>query len=102
MPINLNRQLLHYPRPRPSDNERHTDTRGKVFISIVGEWRGAAAFSKIAVCSSFDGRTRPIIRLLKVPKYCDTLAPRAWTKRSFTCHEAGVTSIIEIASIYLI
>ena len=65
MPINLNRQLLRYPRPRPSDNEGNTDSRGKVFISIVGERRGTVAFSKIAVCSSFDGRTRPIKRLLK-------------------------------------
>ena len=102
MPINLNRQLFRYLRPGPSDNERHTDSRGKVFISIVGEWRRSVAFSKIAVCSSFDGRTRPIKRLLKVPsKYCDTLG-RAWTKRSFTCHQAEATSMIEIALIYLI
>ena len=57
MPINLNRQLLHYPRPRPSDSERQTDSRGKVFISIVGEWRGLQLFQKsLSVQASMAGQ----------------------------------------------
>ena len=74
MPINLKRQLLRYLDPDPLIMKGTQTQWEKSLFQLLESGGEDAALSKIAVCSSFDGRTRPIKKLLKFTKYCDTLA----------------------------